>query len=133
MQFPGHRLRVEAQCGDDLPLAFMQNMMYQVVKISTNSPCLETVEIGRKLQFAAICALGLVFTENPFWRPASCPHTADACTPRKERHPQMDIGCVSFFCTQAGGGRIQEKDQERDESMKAKKNKRERSEQMRAP
>ncbi len=43
-------------------MAFMQNMMYQVVKIFSNSPCLETVEIGRKLQFAAICALGLVFT-----------------------------------------------------------------------
>src|SRR5579859_3331638 len=40
------------------------------------------------------------------------------------------LGCVSFFCTQERGGRIQEKDQERSESMKAKKNKRERSPQM---
>ncbi len=39
-------------------------------------------------------------------------------------------GCVSFFCTKERGGRIQGKNQERDESMKAKKNKRERSEQM---
>jgi hypothetical protein len=38
IQFPGHRLRVEVQYGDGLPLAFMQNMMDQVVKISTNSP-----------------------------------------------------------------------------------------------
>src|SRR5712692_5988610 len=43
----------------------------------------------------------------------------------------MATGCVSFFCTQEGGGRIQEKRAgERDESMKAKKNKRERSPQM---
>src|SRR5271167_1216956 len=39
-------------------------------------------------------------------------------------------GCVSFFCTKEGGGKIQEKDEERDKSMKAKKNKRERSPQM---
>src|SRR2546427_11366329 len=39
-------------------------------------------------------------------------------------------GCVSFFCTKDGGGKIQGKNQERDKSMKAKKNKRERSEQM---
>lgn len=38
IQFPGHRLLVEAQCGDGLPLAFMQDVMYQVVKISRNSP-----------------------------------------------------------------------------------------------
>src|SRR5712692_8305321 len=31
-----------------------------------------------------------VFTRTPFWRTASCPLTADACTPRKERHPQME-------------------------------------------
>jgi len=36
----------------------------------------------------------------------------------------------SIFCTKERGGRIQEKDEERDESMKAKKNKRERSEQI---
>jgi len=35
MQFSGHLLRVEAQRGDGFPLAFMQNMTYQVVKIST--------------------------------------------------------------------------------------------------
>src|SRR5260221_6844030 len=42
-----------------------------------------------------------------------------------------NFGCVSFFCTKEGGGRIQEKRPgERDERMKAKKNKRERSPQM---
>ncbi len=39
----------------------------------------------------------------------------------------MFDGCVSFFCTQQGSGKLEEKDQEREESMKAKKNKRERS------
>src|SRR6266702_1400063 len=39
-------------------------------------------------------------------------------------------GCVSFFCTKVGGGTLEGKNWERDESMKAKKNKRQRSEQM---
>jgi hypothetical protein len=50
-----------------------------------------------------------------------------ALNAKKEPHP---IGCVSFVCTKAGGGKLEGKNQERDESMKAKKNKRERSEQM---
>src|SRR5207249_10129778 len=39
-------------------------------------------------------------------------------------------GCVSFFCTKVGGGKIQGKNQKRGKRMKAKKNKRERSAQM---
>src|SRR5258708_40149370 len=39
-------------------------------------------------------------------------------------------GCVSFFCTQEGGGKIGKNDQERGESMKGKKNKRGRSAQI---
>ncbi len=50
-----------------------------------------------------------------------------------KNNPEKKIGCVSFFCTKDGGGKIQGKNQERDESMKAKKNTRERSPQMRAP
>src|SRR3954454_14488512 len=38
-------------------------------------------------------------------------------------------GCGSFFCRKAGGGKLEEKT-ERNQSMKAKKNKRQRSEQM---
>ncbi len=44
----------------------------------------------------------------------------------------VGLGCVSFFCTKEEGGRIQEKSVgERGKSMKAKKNKRERSPEMR--
>src|SRR2546421_13005712 len=39
-------------------------------------------------------------------------------------------GCGSFFCRKAGGGRLEGKNRERNESMKAKKNKRQRSEQI---
>src|SRR3954454_10991684 len=38
-------------------------------------------------------------------------------------------GCGSFFCRKAGGGKLEEKT-ERNQSMKAKKNKRQRSEQI---
>jgi hypothetical protein len=42
----------------------------------------------------------------------------------------MHMGCGSFFCTKQGGGRIQGKSAgERDRRMKAKKNKRQGSEQ----
>src|SRR5439155_8061594 len=40
-----------------------------------------------------------------------------------------DHGCGSFFCRKGGGGKLEEKT-ERNESMKAKKNKRQRSEQI---
>src|SRR5260221_7636132 len=57
--------------------------------------------------------------------------TGGSASSNLARTPVSLWGCVSFFCTKEGGGRIQEKRPgERDERMKAKKNKRERSPQM---
>src|SRR2546423_7494536 len=55
------------------------------------------------------------------WLSSSCCHSG---TPTLYYFDGLTIGCGSFFCRKVGGGKREGKNGERNESMKAKKNKR---------